>query len=652
MKHFILFLTFFYYGFLSFAQQIFDGEYLYNGIKGQARYEYKVSSEGTPIKNGNFRFLQKSLDALGANELSKIEILGKYSNDQKTGTWDYLKEFHQVDWKDVENFVVKYQLKSQQIQLKSEYQSGLPHGNWNFKILEYASGKINPIAQAEQISFNKGVIEGEFQYKEFQNNKTYFINGKLSKGGFFDGEWTLVYEDQEKRLISEIRKYDKGFLLGLVKRNLENGALIQETVNFKTIDKLKEVQNRKNSRFRIADEKFDPIFNDGFLSGFEEFEVQVDGNHFISEFLSQVLRFDPLFVNNEGELIQFPMFTKRFVYEVPKDQQQYLILVPEIFVNSKKIVNDFLNNQSLTIHHKNYKSLSETFAFFQFYNNKLNHIQELILLFENQNIQYVDLNYFKERELSGFQTKDIIQYSFAGDIHQIDFEYPAIHGKHHIFQELYAYLQSMQEQILYYQKIAEEELKIIEQNEQLNQLQVQIVNEKERLNALFLENQSGLESERRMLAAVHSRIVEGTFKSMEKEFTEEKNPVLKLTIAENTLNTLKEAEVQYQFLRKIYPIQKELDSLYTEEVFNPFTYTRYSQRVKERLYIAGVEILYEYYVKGLMSEKDVFNFNFWKEKLDKLTQKMLLLRDQDTRRIERRLNKRESVSRIETILGL
>jgi hypothetical protein len=633
------------------AQQTFTGEYTFNGRKGQAKYDYISSENGQHIKNGNFTFSKKSFDPFGNNLLLKTEVSGRYVNDLKVGIWKYLEEEHRIDIRDVDNFEVKAQLNSQQIQLISQYDAGFPHGNWSLSSYEFVNEQLTPKAQADLIRFSKGEIVGEFQYKEFQNDRTYFINGKLNSKGLMDGEWTLVYEE-EHRLVSEVRKYEKGMLLGLVVRDLENGEVLREQVYYKTIQKLKEVQTKKNLNYRIADERFDPVFNDGFLSNFDEFSYQQNGNQFINSFLLNILRYDPLFVNNKGELLKYPFYTQRFVYEIPKDQHQYLVTIPEVYRNAQLKVNNYAQNSALKLHQMASQSLSECYAFFQFYQQKIKQMQEMVRLFESQDIQYVDLNYLKERDLPGFTPKDIFQYAFLEQMHLKSLDYPSLNGTKTLYAGLHQYLLAMEEHILSYQKIADQELKIIAQNEQLIKLENQILQEKEVLDAKYLEGSYLNTKEKELFHAVHQNIVEEAYKGMSNTYVLEKNPTVKRSIAEDILRVLKEANVQHSFLGNIYSVQQELDSLYTEEVFNPFTYTRYDQRVKERLYFAGVERLFEYYVSGIKTEKDINRFGFWKERLERLTQRMLELRAEDTRRLERRMNKGDSVSKIESMLGL
>ena len=108
----------------------------------------------------------------------------------------------------------------------------------------------------------------------------------------------------------------------LVKRDLERDDVIEEVVFFETIRKLNQVNNKENKGFRVSEDVFGILFNDGFLSGAPQFSSQRSGNKFISEFLTNVMRYDAQFVNLEGELIDYPIHTRKFVFELSRAEQR------------------------------------------------------------------------------------------------------------------------------------------------------------------------------------------------------------------------------------------------------------------------------------------------------------------------------------------
>ncbi|EIM76772.1 hypothetical protein A3SI_08646 [Nitritalea halalkaliphila LW7] len=212
-------------------QQEFEGDYVFNGVKGTAKFNFLEGKEGEIIKDGPFRFRRNVADSLDKTRFYKTTITGAYRENLKAGDWFYRDLRHQVTIKDIEEFTVDTELSSEEIRLRAAYEKGLPSGKWNFVRNTYKDGKLSPKASVEELNFTKGMIEGSFQYKEFAGRRTYFVRGGLLPGGIMNGEWTFVYAVDDV-LISEVRNYDKGFLLGLVKRNLETDEVVYEQVFF------------------------------------------------------------------------------------------------------------------------------------------------------------------------------------------------------------------------------------------------------------------------------------------------------------------------------------------------------------------------------------------------------------------------------------
>jgi hypothetical protein len=108
---------------------------------------------------------------------------------------------------------------------------------------------------------------------------------------------------------------------------------------------------------------------------------------------------------------------------------------------------------------------------------------------------------------------------------------------------------------------------------------------------------------------------------------------------------------QKSLLAKIWSDYDQMDMVYQEEIFNPFTYTRYNQRVKQRLF-ESYEGLFDSYLKELGQISDIARLKFLINKTQKLNQKLIELRNPDTRKLEQKLNKEKSLVKIESLLGL
>lgn len=211
------------------SESVYDGPYEFKGKSGQATFEFNEGTDGDIILNGFFSFDRKEIDSLDQTLLTKFQVKGSYNNNIKEGSWSFDQERHKVTLEDVIDFQVLSQLESEDLEIKANYKEGLPHGSWRLDERVFSNNEKSIKAIAEKINFENGVMTGEISYRNFLGGYTQFLRGKVNDRGFMDGEWSLTYV-KDSVLISEVRKYENGFLLGLVRRDLDSGDRIDEAI--------------------------------------------------------------------------------------------------------------------------------------------------------------------------------------------------------------------------------------------------------------------------------------------------------------------------------------------------------------------------------------------------------------------------------------
>jgi hypothetical protein len=650
MKKKVLLVLFLLLPFFLFSQQIYKGEYSFNGLSGEGNFDF-ISGEGNKmIKQGEFNFLRKERDPLDKTKLYRTEVSGVYEQDKKTGVWKYQDEKHVVTLQDVEDFTLVYDINSQQIKLRANYKNGIPDGRWIFEENEFRDGKLNRKSQADDFLFRNGSIQGKFQYKSFVDNKTHFIRGELNNSGFMNGEWTFVYQDKGK-LISEIRKYENGFLLGVVKRDLESDETLEEVVFFQTIKKLNLVNSNQNKGFRVSEDKFGILFNDGFLSGSEQFTIQNSGNDFIKEFLTSVLRYDGQYVTQKGELVDYPIHTKKFVFELSRSQQRIVEDLPAKFDRLQTTVRDYAERNALNLNRQKSDTLSFAHAFFQFQAKKLMEFSEIINLLRTKEIQFYDLENLSEEGLAFLTERDVVEFSFSDSLFKRVLEYEVGDISKSFYESLSSYINQMEQKTSELKSFVDKSLSRIERDEDLRAIQNQIQTKRDELGQKFQQSEDYDKITNELLQGVQQNILGTGFEKLNERYAKEENFDGKKEIARVMLDLLNEIDNQYSQLVRLSSDVNQLDELYMEEVFNPFTFTRYDQRAKNRLYESGEKLL-DHYLDGVKAETEYTEVKNWINKISKLFERMGELREADTRNLERRINRRLSVSKIESLLEL
>ncbi|WP_194774486.1 hypothetical protein [Pararhodonellum marinum] len=646
----LYFVIVFFLPLVCISQTTYKGKYVFNGEEGDAEFQFRRGQDDKLIKDGFFEFFRKYVDSVDQTTIYRTEIKGRYSNDIKTGRWVYDVEKHKVFLEDVVDFEVVTDLESEEANLTAHYERGLPHGLWDYKENVFTRKRLEAKASATEVQFDEGKIIGKFQYKTYEEANTHYIIGEVDEDGIMVGEWTFVYEKDDK-LISEVRNYEMGYLLGLVKRDLGNGDLIEELVYFPTIDKLNLINNNQNEGFEVADKTFSFVFNDGFKQSFQEYQAQVDGNEMMVEFTKKILRFENDYINSDGEIIKYPFNTKRFKHDLTKEEERIVAELPDFFGELEDKVEFYATKNALYLNRGKTDSLAFAYQFFQYYDEKLDQLEELLDIFKTGEAEYIDTEYYIREGLEFITPTDAIQYEYGGEELERILTYEMGDEKG-LFEIVYAYLQMNKAYVDQIGTYVESQVSLIEQDEQLQELEAGIAGKKASVDSLYVNYQSNRTEEVAMMRSLYQNILNNEFNRLSENYAQKEGYADRLPAAEKMLDLLNEMERLHERIGAIYPNNEDLDDLYQEETFNPFTYTRYDQRTKERIYINGAEVLFGYYVDQLRNENDYTQIKEWVRKLEKLDERMIELRTEDTRRLERRLRGRVSPDKVESLFDL
>ena len=98
--------------------------------------------------------------------------------------------------------------------------------------------------------------------------------------------------------------------------------------------------------------------------------------------------------------------------------------------------------------------------------------------------------------------------------------------------------------------------------------------------------------------------------------------------------------------------EEEITKLYTDDVFNPFTSTVMSERVKKKLTEAYHEILIPFFLEKLEEPIQCNTVAAYDRAFTELHQKMIELRKADTNKLERKIQKEDDAETILEMLGI
>jgi hypothetical protein len=645
-------LIFFFVTIYGFGQSesVYDGEYEFKGKSGRATFEFREDVDGNVIMHGFFNFERKEIDSLDQTLLTKFEARGSYDENRKTGNWSFDQERHKVNLEDVIDFEVIATLESEDIEIKASYREDLPHGKWQYLENVFEEGKVQERAKAEDINFSNGLMTGNIYYRSFYNNFTQFIRGAINAEGFMHGEWSLVYV-RDSLLISEVRNYENGLLLGIVRRDLDSGEKLDEAIFFSTIEKLNLVNNNENENFSLAEGGFGINYNDGYRENTMQQQIQNPGNDFIEDFIVKLMRFDDAIANEES-IVRFPFFTKRFEFEFSKEEEEYLVEIPILYDQIRDSVERYSEMNSLALNQTKSDSLAFAYAYFNNRLGKLERMEPTIELIRSGDIRYYDMNNYTKDGIAFLSAIDMITYHFQEDtLRKMLPRETSYQSTASFFENLRDYLAEEQDFITDISDFVTTELYDIEVNTKLVALEAEIVDRRTFVDSLYVNHDPSSQAEENLLNTIRDNFINGVFDQLSSEYASEIEFEAKVDRGRVILDLFNELEKRFSELNMLYPRWEELDEIYMEETFNPFTYSRYDVRAKERLYDAG-EILFQHYMDELKDEDDYTQIKEHINRIANLQDRMVELRAEDTRALERRLGRRNTPSRIESALDL
>lgn len=630
----------------------YEGEYTFNNQDGTAIFNFYENRDGDIIIDGNFSFVRKSIDTLDRTLLSKLNVNGAYRENQKHGRWRYDQEEHRVELRNVIDFEVITDLESEDYELTAVYNEGQLEGSWEYRENKFERGRIEPLFRADPINFSAGKIVGPISFEQFGDYLTYNINGRLDPQGVMIGEWVFTYM-RDTVFVRETRRYENGFLLGLRVVDDETREVINEVIFYEVIQNLDRLNQGEDVDFSIAEARFPLTFNVGYRQSFEELQVQQRGNEFLRHVLSRILQYEDDYVDEDGSLTQYPIHTRRFEYPISKEDQRNIDEIEESFEVLQTEVNRFANMNALAINRYRDDSLAFAYEYFQRKQERLNRVDTLVQILTSDEIRYIDQDVFVREGIDYLSAFDTIRYEFDEEVISRRLSYEEeVTVDRSLTENVLSYIRREQSIVDVLTGYITRELEKLEQTDDLATMEARILQNKAEVDSIYLSHVTISDRDLEMFASVYENILQRNFNELSKTYSEMDTYVERVEQGEVILDLISEMREQFDRLAAVFPTMDDLDETYMDEIFNPFTYSRYNARVKERLFDNGGMVLFNHYVNQLRNEQDYTMIKEHLDRIEALQERLYELRDVDTRRIERRLGRRTSINRIESALDL
>lgn len=617
----------------SYSRSLKLGEY-----QTKATYTYNLV-KGDTILNGPFKLESNSLETLLEGHAPYISLAGNFISGKTDSLWQFeFGEFKAEPDPIFIDYQVKVSLSGIQQTSVAMFSKGIAQGKWSHKIESVQNSSVQDVIFESEVSFEEGIPQGIIRIKNSELN----LLGRFLRNGLAHDIWELSFDEDPERMEQWY------FSNGRLEKILIQKNQITDTLKiYSGKIKYSSTFNLDESYFQIL--SLQNVFDS---SAYVESGGKVLG--LLKEHAAYYQKVEKVFSDLKSFAgdVSVPEFGVSIAH-FPLNKEDFKVL-ESIRANLQQI------------HLVKLRVLENTRL------NLLKHSDEEIMFLLAAVEEIGERYILSAKKVLEYDQKSILEFvpranlipgsnpeqNPFGDIN-ISYQGPAgtktrafaISGfevksnKSNEFGQLanisqYALqcLDSIEAQLRF-------KLSDFKSQQELEELEKDLLLRTNQTTAL-------LDSIEYLLDKPYQQAFTALRTSMSSEirkYSKEEDPLVKPGQIRELISCLGELEALASSLAKLPEQQEEIQSLYKEQVWNPFTATIMDDQVKERVAEAYSKILVPFILGNIEKELECNNIQEYHKVLDLLYDRMKQLRTQNTSKLERKL---KNESNPETVMKL
>lgn len=618
-------------------KRIYDSVYQpLPGHTGIARFEYFEDSEGRIIKDGSFQFRSEWRDSTDPTYFVYEKWTGAYRNNLKSGEWTYQKEKQKADIKGVEEGELRYHLKTEKRELRGRYDNNNPVGSWQLGRAIFLNNEKTEETETVNVAFNNKRIDGPV-FIEFNMPGVGFITVQgTAKNGLMDSTWLLKYGSGDSTL-KEFREYRNGFLLSLQRVNATDTIL---SLQFPLSSEIRRALQSGGTGSVALNRPVSLAFSDGYPRTSRWMTSQQQGNSYIETALQQLLQYEANFVQQHG----LALGSNRGFYLMSTREKNLLEQWPSLEYEYREKVRQLQQFEQDHYKFRDDAAIKPILA----WTEKQRYLLEYIkpwnnilskneLEFHNRNGELVsyafDLLSTDTLRWNGNQ-QQVVEYPVSASQRQDFLSYISANFKTRI--------QAADSLIGLYSDLAQTLMladEVAMQKKNVDSL-------KERLTDK-MKNPAEPEM-KGLLTHLHNSILQPYFDRYFQYFSIAGREAIpqQLAYADSLHYLLYTFAAVHDDAILVSKHKRKIDSLYTEFSFDPFTFNdRVPRRVKKKLYEIVAEDLVDELLAKVAGALTPAEARLRMQQLIEVQERVIFLRDKDTRKLERKLRKNDPIEK-------
>jgi len=619
----LLFLGLFWLPSALFSQENrqYNGAFKVGDYQGKADFDYFVKNNDT-ILNGVFLMQRSSLEALLEKEDNSFLFRGNFKNNYPTGPWVFqFGEFKSDKQSEVIDYAYRVAISGTQEEAKGNIAQGKPDGKWSYEVNKIVDSEVEEIIFKSTIEFDKGIPQSNFSIE----NSTRTLVGRFLRNGLAHDEWALY--DSEEFGASESWIFDDGVLKtiqlqvnGKPRTIAIFGAITTPT---KTVNLDKRYLEALQLQKAIGDTT--NIFR-------ERMTNLLDENTGYYKKIDTVL-------SNLGEAAFLPEFKVKLpFYPLNKTEKTQLDSISKLYRSARIISNSFLDNSQLNI-----LKLSDKEALYLY--SVVEAITETFLLplnrlnanYENEILEYVPRAHLIRTSWLNGPPATTIKLNDS-TLEKTSFRLPGapdFEGNTNTMSAVLQWSEYAKNSLEHVADILNEKLTKDKREQELIAIENLLITQNEALSATIdtlsnLQNAAG----KRALNSIHEVSDSGLSR-----YAAEKNVKLKLSSAKALSSCMRHLQTLALIVGNLPEQSKKIESEYLDRIWNPFMATLMNEEVKKRITTAYRKVLVPYFLEEVQVNLNCNNAYELGELMERTYQQMLLLRKEETSKLERKLKR-------------
>lgn len=643
----ILFAQLIFFQFANAQQkQTYVGNYLLDGrFLGEVTYSYFINKKDT-ILDGQFLFksIQKDVEDAVFNQ---IKMDGNYQGGLKHGNWviEY-SNLSKTSQASEESFQIIYNTSGVVYRTLGIFEKGKATGQWTSLLLKLENSLVVDTIFQSSASFVDNKLVGKISGVE----KGVHYTGSINANGFLDDVWQFNFSNNT----SETRTYQDGILLKYISVSNVDTTLISEYNR-------DSIQQEKNAwqRVPLSSRYFQAIEIMARMNSDQNAEKLEDSHGFLGNLDTIIEHTFSFFTSYKGEQIwqltpggapEIEVFVRLKPYPYSADENKKIKDLEDLTADFIRQAHQTLQSKTIEIEKLANLDLLLATTYIAQYNMRMMKVQRFVAKLSDPALNYVDRRKYIKYVIQQISLPQEVTVLFDDSLvtRPYSFAQPKI-NENGVYTSLIDWCQRASKDLKKLQTEINSILADKMKEQRLLELEDRYITLSDSLENLYNPDAEFAELnlfQTRTAAQVLALNKEMVYDYARLDLENKLQQVEPLMACTEKLIHL--YHVQDQMPRRL----KRIEELYTRTVWNPFTMTYIDERMKERVYLAFSEELMTWFLTEVDKNISCSSTFDWKETFTTIYNRMIDLRNQDTKDIERALRGVQNPQRIMNILGL